>query len=397
MSCLASIITKKLKLDLDSDTFNIVYRAYLQHLTKDIDAWDFGKVVKPFVPKGLSAKVFRLELLEDKYNYFTLKLFIFELSKIKLGDNEKIVKLADSLSIHDLDLDRIVHIWNSTLSFRISIKKLVKALPKNTLSISTLEKEFEEIYPRVKKHIKSTVYKKLRFVVSSTNSTFEDFESELLIKALQTYYKLVPTLEDREYIINYLNRALTNEALNIIGYHTSDKRARLVCTGRDNNNERQFSLRTVSDNQSTQLEDSILFEEKEFCSIGDNFTGDDFQINALVSSMDKRSKKYRICFILMGSYDEEFTEWLVARKHCKQGVDNTEFQEKVAPAKFRALLSKFLYIDDDELNILLFEFKSFSNVETCITAPVKAVSKAASKAVSKAVSKRINVRRLRKV
>jgi len=368
---LSSVISGKLSLSSKSVEFTEVYAYCISYLTNGVTAFKFQRQVREYLPKGLSAKVFRLHLLKNKYNYFTLKLFVLNLSKIKLNDYPTAEELARSFGVHSKDFKVIHELWATSPRFRKRIRTWVKELPKGCdLTPKGIETEFSnEIYPVVFKKIKGVAYSKLRFIARSSNLDLTDLQSELALKCIQSYYKIVPTNQGQAYVINYLKRAITNHSTNMIMTATTKKHGRLICTGVDSNNDRVFSLRTVAENQMTvttnlngdTTESSI--QDQDYCSSDPTLAlENEICVTTILDKYKAKAKKHRLLLLLMGKFDEQFTEWLHGRKLCLPREDNCSLQDRLDQNEFRKLISQFLHIDDAKVNVFLFKLgQSISN------------------------------------
>ncbi len=359
---LAETISKQLQLNKNTIEFKEVYAYCISYLTNGLTAFQFQRLLPTYLPKGLSAKVFRLSLLKNKYNYFTLKLFVLHLCRIKKFDHDSLHALTKKMGVSVKDSNRIYDLWLSSPKFRSRVKQWVKNLPPEaTYDPTELEQDFaHEVYPVIMKKIKSLTYNKLRFIAKSSNIDLSDLHSELVLKSVQTYYKLVPSSKGVLYVINYLKQTIHNHAMNMINTATTQKSGRLVCTGLDMHNDRIFSLLTVSENQMVMLSDNtdgegdMSYQNQLYCS---NDPTEDLEneicMSTILDKYKRRTKKYRLLMILMGTYDEQFTEWLRNRKHCNQHEDNSDLQERLGTLEFRKLISQFLHINDDQVNVFL--------------------------------------------
>lgn len=356
---LTKIISTKLGMKIDSVEFNCVYEFTLSYLTKGLTAFEYQKRIKSYIHKqDMSAKVFRLYLLKSKYTSFVLKLFILRLVELPVRDFNATCDLAAEFKIKISDVRRIHKVWTQNLKFRTRIREWYSQLPPETiLSVVLLEQHFSsDIFPIIAKRIKSVTYRKLRFIARSSNLDLADLQNELSIKAIQIFYREFPSIKSVAHVINYIARAIENTAINIIHEATSLKKGRIVCTGVDSHSDRVFSLLMVSENQMPTLNatgltpysiqdqeanDTLVSLDNEIC------------ISTILSKYNIRSKKHRLLLILMGTVDEQFTLWLRSRKVLKSHEDNSDLQERLTPHQFRKLLSQFLHVSDDKVNIFL--------------------------------------------
>lgn len=366
---LALTIFQKLNLEDDSDKFTEAYAYCLSYLTNGITAYQFQEVIKPYLPKGISAKVFRLFLMGCKYNYFTLKLFVLQLTTVRRGDRVSALALAKKTGVTLKDAKLIFTLWDCSPNFKRRIKTWAGGLPKNSdLSLKGLEKDFStNIYPDVLKKIKGITYTKLRFICKASNLDHSDLHNELSLKALQAYYKIVPDARGTLFTINYVKQAVHNHAMNLIQSATTQKGGRLVNTGVDRNNNRVFSLLEVSENQmpgslrtSTDGDSSdFALETQSWCATDPTESlENEITVSTLLDKYKFKAKKSRLLHILMGVTDDEFTLWLSSRKLCSPLEDNSDLQERISSTDFRKLISQFLHVNDDKVNIFLTQLQT---------------------------------------
>jgi len=362
---LVFLITSMFGIEVDSEDFSILFDQTVSYLTDGITAFEYQHTIKPFCSgTEHSAKVFRLQLHATRYLSLNLKLYAYTLGVNRSVDTDGAKTAAKALGIPNCDAARIFKCWNANQKFRARIKRHVSSLSKTGIPASTLLTEqyidnwFSNcIYAKVYSYIKFITYSKLRFIAKSSNVEFCDLHNDLLYKITQSYYSITPTTMVEAHVVNYLKRVAHNHAMNIIKAETTQKRGRLVNSGRDRENNRLFTLQVVSENQRIPTSDGELpsYEEVDTC-VTEQF---DLQISVsqILTSLDRRSKKYRLLTILMGTEDQGFTEWLRSRNQCNQSQDNCDVQDRLTPRAFKALLSDFLNVSEDRVNVFLFKVK----------------------------------------
>jgi DNA-directed RNA polymerase specialized sigma24 family protein len=199
-------------------------------------------------------------------------------------------------------------------------------------------------------------YKKLRFIAKSSNLELADLHNDLLGKVLSSFYSLVPIVLPDAHVVNYLKRVAHNHAINMIMRETTQKRGRLVNGGLDHENNRTFTLLVESENQMR------LGLDGEQTAYDDRYTGDEtilnfelkFSVSEILNRLNSRGKKYRLLTILMGHEDTEFTQWLRARSKCGSDIDNVDIQNKLSATEYNKLVSEFLHVSEDRVNVFLF-------------------------------------------
>lgn len=363
-SSLAGIICTSFHVELDSEDFYVLFGQSLSYITKGITAFEFQHFIKPYCTKGeLSAKLFRLKLHKTKYLSLDVKMFLLRLSQVKTVDLKLIKALQSEFSLFVTDAKRIYEVWKTQSKFRARLKRVAKSLPKSEahlLTHSGLTALFERLYPKIMRYIKYITYKKLDFLVRSTNQTPADFHGELLEKVVQAFYGQIPIMKDEAYLVNYLNRAAHNHMVNIIKSETTLKRGRLVRAGVDRNGLPRYELLCTAENQRTTI--SSDFEQTGDYSDVD--TGNDmnyfelqFSISEIMGKLEQRSKKHRMMMILMGQDDKEFTDWLRTSKLASRVEDNADVQARVSVTEFNKFVSAFLHVSETKTNVFLLKLR----------------------------------------
>ena len=344
------------------DAFTKVLRDTCFYLVGNIGAFDYQKNLKQYVKFSelpLSAKEFRLAVLE--LGKYTLNLKLYLLNVVKTNGFPKEfssrkdflrktclaagVKLRDGARCYKA-IHPHIHKLRKCKRIKATPKKIVNPYHREHWHL----KFNGVVYKPVMKTIKQITYTKLRFISSSTNAELADLHSELAIKALQTYYRLVPTTADDAYIINYIRRAVSNHAKNIIKTYTSQKRGRMVRSGKDGFGGSNFDLIIVSENQirAKAGEDgaNITYDQ-----LGDAFNAYDgmrsiesmLSIKALKRRYRGVPRKYEVLKILLGEEHAGFTAFLKAKGVMRVGT-NSDFQDRCDTERYLQLIAEFTRI-----------------------------------------------------
>lgn len=381
---LVFLVSDSFNVKIDGEEFDHLYGYTLSYMTKGITAFEYQDLIKPYCEgRDFSAKVFRLRLHTSKYMSLTMKLFMMLLSSTRSVSLERVKSLTADLGIHIVDAKRMYALWTAQPKFRARLKADVHAIPeanKHLLDDKELTRYFESMYASVMKYVKYVTYSKLRFIAKSSNLDLADLHNELLSKVLQTYYTLVPIVLPEAHVVNYLKRAAHNHAINMIKMETTQKRGRLVNVGLDHEKNRVFSLRMVSENQMTLTPEMAELSYDEIHNDGSNSMAQfelEFSVAEILTKLQQRSKKYRLLKILMGTEDEQFTEWLRARGRCSAHHDNVDVQTKVSVKEFNCYLSEFLHVSEDRVNVFLFELRKDLAIDdkTCSTGAAEEIAR----------------------
>lgn len=359
MESLCSAIRHVLKLDLDSERAIEVAQATVQYLCGVTDAYEYQHYLKAnvrFRDLDISAKDFRLMLIEK--SYFTLNVKFFSLNLCKHAMHiENLHHFTNAFEIIRNDAVLLRRAFENRRFRRdmrasprlqeINVEDIVEG------SVEKTQADFNDMYQELMKHIRQKTFRKLRFLVKAENSEFSDFNGELLYKAIKAYYLIVPTQKTDAHVLNYLRTTCTNHALNIIGAKTSVKRRRLSNTGSDGFGGNSFSLTCVSENQLASLdgEDSLSYEG----TLNDNNQLDganmlsQLHFDRVVSQYGKSALRRRAIQIVAGHEDSRFTRYLRVREFIKHEEDCTDFVTKTPHENVVAYLADHLGVPSSRL------------------------------------------------
>ncbi|MNQ23840.1 hypothetical protein D3C85_370170 [compost metagenome] len=335
MDSLCSALRHVLKLDLDSDRTKQVAQATVLYLCGVTDAYEYQHYMKAnvrFRDLDISAKDFRLMLVEK--SYFTLNIKFYALNLCKATMNaENLQHFTQAFDIVRNDavmLRRVFEDRRFRREMRASERLKEISLPDiDEDSVARTQADFNDMYQELMKHIRQKTFKKLRFLVKAENTEFSDFNGELLYKALKAYYMIVPTQKTTAHVLNYLRSTCTNHALNIIGMKTSDKRRRMVNAGSDGFGGSTFSYTCVSENQlaSADGEESLSYEgtlndQNQF----DNSSMlSELNFERVVQQYGRTTMRRRAIQIVAGQDDSRFTRYLRVREFIRHEEDCTDF------------------------------------------------------------------------
>jgi hypothetical protein len=138
----------------------------------------------------------------------------------------------------------------------------------------------------------------------------------------------------------------------------SKKRARLVCTGVDSSNQRQFELVVASQNQMklTESGDEPSVEGEDHASIR-RFELQ-FSISEVLNSVRSCSKKHVFLMLLLGQEHAEFSEWLQRHKIARGDEDNVDVQQRVTAEAYTKHISDYLMVSGSRVENFLRELRS---------------------------------------
>ena len=340
--------------------YDHVFIYSLSYLSGGYTAFEYQALVKPFCVTQ-SAKDFRLTLLKYKSVHFGLKLLVLRLANLPSPDFSDFKSISREVDVDPVDARQAYRILAEQPSFRNRLRKesrrICRVMPLTEEYVVSL---FNRLYPAVLSYVKAISFRTLRFVARSSNLDMTDLHSELMVKVVQAYYRLVPSDKSEPYLVNYLRRVAHNHAMNMIQSHTTQKRGRLLKVGTDAGNNPIFSLTVVSENQLNVS--AMAGEEVGYADIGE--TDDQmekfelsFSITQLLDKYRQRTRKYRFLMILMGQDDGGFTEWLQGRRLCKESDTNSDLQMEVSSDQYLQWVCEFMHIGQRSANVFLLRVK----------------------------------------
>lgn len=353
MTSLYHSLPTQLNVVEDSQDHIYAYTESLLYVAGAVSAFAYQRFVKKYCT-SVSAKKYRLTLQGDRYTNLSLKLYMLRLVVEKIRREDRAKALAEQLSIKPADATVVWMLYKTNSWFRKEIVAAARSVSRTTETLchNGVQRTFNRVFPSVHKYIKHIVYKKLRFLVKSTNTDFQDFQQDISAKVSQAFYSLVPVEHTDAYITNYLKRAAHNHAINIIKAETTQKRGRLVNVGVDRSNVQQFSLLCVSENQMAPILDSdgnaLSPDAADESACTEKFELR-FSIGEILDTVKKQTKKYRFLTLLLGAEDSAFTQWLRQNKLCTSTEDNVDVQARETSQAYTSYIANFLQVSKNKV------------------------------------------------
>ena len=341
-----------LGIEPDSDQAVYVFAESVLYLVGATGAFEFQKHIKPYC-KTRSAKLFRLRLRENSYTNLDLKLFVLNVERT-CSTPQSATRVSMQYGITKRDTKLVWWLFSDNSWFRTAVRKHVKSVLRKAPvpTYDEIHAVFDIVYPSVFKYIKHVTYTKLRFLVNSTNSTLQDYHSELAIKLVQSFYALVPIQLPEAHLINYLKRSMHNHAMNMIKSGTTQKRGRMVSSDPSDRGGRKFNMLCLSQNQMALTSDG---EAQDVDGVDESASIFElrFSITEVLDSLKLQSRKYRFLSLLLGTEDKEFSQWLQMNNHCQKHEDNVDAQHKLGSEAYTGLVSKFLCVPKKNVDTFL--------------------------------------------
>lgn len=364
---LRDLICSELDLEFRSSKFYQVLQCICQYIVGTKGAFDFQSEIQAIVDFSeldISAKDFRLKLLSVNKSQIGLKFYVLNLIRTNVEKSD-VKELAVRCGLDKKD-GLAVYVVIHPLRFKLRRHEYVKSLDKELIdpsNIRKLEQLFVSLYGKMLSTAKQIAYTRLRFCSTSTNQEMKDFHADLMMKAVQSFYRLVPTTQPDAYILNYLRRSISNDAKNMIKKYTSKKNGRLIGTGKDQFGANRSELLVVSENQlniKSDSDDQVSYDQLMAWDITvDSLTTSEieFSIQQILEKYSHLTTKSRALKLLFGQEDPEFTHWLQEKNLIKPDQDNVDLQDRVSPVEFQAVIADFLKVDKPQLGAFLSKIK----------------------------------------
>ena len=339
---LAKYVHDYFTVEYGSKTFNLIYDNCLKYLIRAINASEFHKRLKRISDKSI--KDFRLGLVEDGYYILNVKLFVIHgcaFKRQKSWDTEQVMvdmgirrKDRPYLAgiLYDKELCNHVNVISSQLGGKQNIPSIEqqKALCAEVLQLA--DEKFQPLFNKL-------VWSKLRFLIQSGSIDADSVTCDLKARMVQQFYLLSPyRKESVNHWVMTLIKPIQNFALNIIEFHTTQKRARMY--------EDQGAykvLDTSIDNLEKEVDKYLEFSDQHTTRIN---LETKISLNQVVERYGITAKRSRAIKLMTGTYDHEFTEWLKVNGYLlrKSNADNTDFQEECEGTIFLKVVAKFVKI-----------------------------------------------------
>jgi len=359
------LVQEGLNVGVDTEDMVHAYAESVLYLSGATSAFDYQEFIKPYC-ENVSAKVFRLRIQDSKYTNLDIKLFSLRIGQHKSITRAEVLRIAKQYSIHRNDALMINVLYQDCPWFRRLLKQCGKKVTPDNLLFDYVHINalFNRVYPSVLKYIKFIAYKKMRFIVKADNEGFDDLYSELSAKMVQAFYSMMPVQATDLHVVNYLKRVMHNHVVNMIKSRTSQKRGRIVNVGTDRNNENQFSLLCVSQNQVAAGVDAEGNEIDllNVASDANHKFERQFTISQVLNSVKASKKKYRFVTLLLGTEDEDFTAWLRSEGMCKPSEDNVDVQSRMSASEFNGLVAEFLKVPHTKVEHFLDSLRDMVEV-----------------------------------
>lgn len=360
-------IVQTLKVDYKSPEFHEIFELSLRYVSKCIGYGKYHQELKKHVNfselDGYTPAKFRLLIREDGYLLTSIKFYAMYLSCHPVT-KELAEETYPSYKMFRCDA-RAVFSCFARRGFKSQFRResdfeWVKS-DVTPSALAQAQDSFINFVPEVKKFC-SMQMRKIQFISSSNNFSRTEFESELLMSGLRSYYYLIPTEHEGEKLLNYLRASMSNANKNIIDKFTSVKRGRLVNEGEDASGNAHYNLRVVSQSQLHQFDedgevqyDSIFSESHVKLHSAEEFEFSVKQVIAkkIKSSLTDSKRQAELLAIFMGYPNKKFDAYLHSKRLIRSEKCSSEFIDNNSREDYIPVLSNYLGVSERCLNLYL--------------------------------------------
>lgn len=334
----------------DSVHHKMVFQHSVVYALRRLSAAGVVEKIKHYVPRSQFKAIgeYRMEITQSAYLLLNLRALAVHLCHY--GKDKPLKQLAEHYEVcrdDALMLMRVLPNLQATCKFD---EKVVRRVT----NIGLIQRRLSQIVPEIQRYCRGFIRKKLSFVVKSHNIETSDLETELLCKAISTYYWSTIDGKSKLHTLNSLRTSCHNHGTNMIQYFTYQKRARMVnCNG-------QFLLTEMSESQLG------LGEGQSYTDLSVSATPDHSEhlilqvsVGKLMVKYSNSSKRLNFLRLMMGSVDDRFSHWLRSVKNIR--VSNDVLYDNLMRSKglhrYLKLVSEFLEVSEANVHKFLSQLK----------------------------------------
>lgn len=357
---LASLFDKALGVAYDSETGKQLFTAVVEHFVLGTKITDFHRKLDDLVDfKDLetSASQFRVALSESGQVIFNLRYYACFLANYHGLDAQVAEEYYSGFDLCRCDA---VRIYQAVKKIRPHIRAYCakKRFTRNDFSLQQFDAVrlgFDKHYQEILKFIRIKTKRKLRFVYQFNNMDRRDFHAELLICALRAYYKIHPSRNSDEYVLNYMRSSVNNKIVNLIEYYTTEKRQTLVSFGEGENRTYQLNVMAESqmsnmrshDSEGEEIPVENQYDESVLTKLLSEF---DYSVDRWLEKFGGTHKAF-ILSVFIGREVETFTSWL-RKKRVLRSKDKTSQDFIAGKSRKEVMEIVSSYIECDETFIV---------------------------------------------
>ena len=276
----------------------------LLYIFRGINSSQFNSLLDNYTGVSADKLAVRNALTNSGYLMKNIKFFLYAL--IKSGVSKKsrhlIKSYAQSFHVKDEDLTLTTCFTLEVLDTTL-LQVLLKYKGKYAcLTLNKIDKIMSELLvcQQMQTYLMKFFHRKLRFTLTTFGITRDDLLMDLKVYAVKQVYFMYPLIDSKLHCFNIMKSVMRQRGHNLIKEATTSKRAVLL-EGADGLS------------YSNTLHSSDITIPDEHLSTG--IIGNDRDIDLAIAVTQviekyKKPKQQRFLSLIMGTYDESFTEYL---------------------------------------------------------------------------------------
>lgn len=354
-----ALLIKKCCPDLPMETRKHIEIVLVKHLLKLSTYSAYSKELSHILPTDMRKEI-RNRALLDFDIVVSLKCALLEIFSVK---NMPLTRKA-----------AVLKQWELSAAYLKLVQELVNA--KLTTRINAVARKCNLEFKRPKEvqnacgtvvmkfysSMSKLVWVKLRFILKSNNMTDTQLVSELMEKAISTYYAEYP-FKTGQHMINTVNRAFRNKALNMIKFYNAEKRRRLSEDGQGGFSATCIGI-NMSENENGGAENSHIYagtsdgislaQVSETAKIE---TG--LNLESLRIKLADKPKKMQVINLMTFQHNQGFIDYLrnAYPKRVRQVYDMEDVYEKLGHEAYCEGIIGFLKIKPSSFYSFVGELK----------------------------------------
>lgn len=336
MSCVISrTVLNVAHVEMDTDTYMSTRRVFILALFKCVSSTDFSRTLsKTLHVENTTALEMRRVFDNDGYVLFHLKPYLFYCFKHNLRTKSEATQAAIEFKVEpeDIPLSRVM--FEPVVAAKLEPLRAYAAL-----SYSALRHSLDTLPRKATSHAKHFIFTKMRFIINNSHYALDvdDIVNELLDKGVRNLLWAYPKVESSAHALNIIKRAISNNGVNLIHYHTRSNRG---VVRRDEYGNFYSNIIPITDATEMALDTLV-------CPTVSNNLDTQVTVEQLVATRQairhfKSKRKRTVVAALMGMRSPKFTAWLQHEARPTHRMANDDLFETMAEKRNLSQYIKYL-------------------------------------------------------
>jgi hypothetical protein len=312
-----------------------LHKLFVLALFKCIGSTAFSRQLSSLLGvKQHDALELRKRLDNDGYLLFHVKPFLFYCFKKGAKTKRKILQYASDFKVRAEDAPIALVLQEPSVAERLDPLREFKAL-----SFSALRHHIDSIPKRVSGYARHFIMKDMAFIIRNQHYALgvDDVLNELLDKGIRNLLWTYPKIDNSLHALNIVKRAIKNNGVNLIYYHTRDQRG-VVC--RDDNGNFYSKVIPITDQTENVLDTLVCPTVSN--NLDTKVSVEDWIATRQVLRHFKSKRKRTIVTALMGMNSERFSTWLRVKAKPTHRLPNDDLFETLAARKSMSQYIQYL-------------------------------------------------------